>query len=286
MTLAINYLGKGSLKPSKHYGIWTLIALSVACFSFSCHQPTSLDPPESPLPELKLQMGELKALKSAPNQDYSPMNTAGAILQENISSVLEAEGIPPVRYTLNAKGKWSKGGESPTFKTLELQVSPENPKLAAKIEKELSKGTPVDTLPLGPLSLFKHAPEAPDATRSFPLEKSALGEKVQASGTWTCRQGFGASTYGASRWIRCTLEKGNLSQPENNETRIRERKAQLLGEFSAFRASKDPKHPRVSTEEIRVHLSAWSESPRPTLIELKYHRTACLDPSNCPISSR
>jgi len=286
MATVINYLEKGSLKTSKDYGIWILLALSLACFSLSCHQAKSLDPPKSPLPELKLQMGELKTLNSAPKQDYSPLNSAGAILQETVSSVLEAEGIPPIRYTLNAKGEWSKGGQGPTFETIEIQVSPENPKLAAKIEKELSKGTPSDTLPLGPLSLFKHLPETADATRSFPIEKDALGENVQASGTWTCRQGFGAGTYGASRWIRCTLEEGHLTQPENNETRIRERKAQLLGEFSAFRASQDPKLPRVSTEEIRVHLSAWSESPRPTLIELKYHRTACLDPSNCPVSSR
>jgi len=39
----------------------------------------------------------------------------------------------------------------------------------------------------------------------------------------------------------------------------------------------------VSVEEVRLHLLAWSQEPRPTKIELHYHRQGCLNEDYCPI---
>ena len=263
------------------------IVICAVLLSIGCSETNKLAPPEDPLPELQLNCGDLSPAENPSNQVYAALNAPGTIMHEEISSVLVAEGIPPVRISVNASARWGGPADAPALEILELNISPANAPIREDIRKDLETGAPPKNLPLGPLTLLDAPAASPATPMRQPLQPTSFVDQLKIQGTWVCDRTDGKTPSGAiARKVTCKLEDGVAAQAHSSESRIRTRTAQLLGSLSAVRATTDEKSDKVSIEEIRLHLIAWSQSPRPTQIELRYHRKACLDEKNCPILAK
>ena len=213
------------------------------------------------------------------------MRAPGATVSEKISSILVAQGIPPVRIAVEASGKWTGSKETPSFVMETLKITPAGSPLGDEINTQLKNGTPPPNLPLGPLKLLDEPASAHTSPTQLTLDSGAIGEGLKLDGTWSCNRGDGQTQSGAhAKNLRCTLKDGAASQAYERETRTRERKAELRGILSAVRAAQKGES-FVSVEEIQLHLIAWSPQPRPTKIELRYHRKACLNEDFCPFAN-
>jgi len=284
MALQLNFRGTlcGETTMMVPHMCW--IVVCAVALSLGCSETNKLSPPDNPLPELHLNFGDLSPVEATPVQVYAALNQPGTIVHEEISSVLAAEGIPPVRISVNAKARWGGSVDAPTLEVLKLDISPANAPIGDDVKKDLETGAPPQNLPLGPLTLLDTPATSPASPIRQPLESTSFVKELKIQGTWVCDRTDGKNKSGATaRKVTCKLEDGIADQAHSNESRIRKRNARLLGSLSAVRATTDKKGHKVSIEEIRLHLSAWSQSPRPTQIELRYHRKACLNEKNCPI---